>query len=97
MGKSAWEGEGKWPRERKGDCDRAEQVSGTGYVSVRRMSEAEGGGGAIQEIMWFRLHGLHRENRKPRPSREKGRWVKELIGHRVMCALNKGKSEDEDG
>lgn len=26
----------------------------------------------LQEIMCFRLHGLHRENRKPRLSREKG-------------------------
>jgi len=41
-------------------------------VSVKRMSESEGGDGAIQEIMWFRLYSLHRENRKPKLSREKG-------------------------
>lgn len=41
-------------------------------MSVRRVSETEGGGGAIQEIMWFRLLSLHCENRKPKLSREKG-------------------------
>lgn len=51
MGKSGWEGEWKWPRERKSNCDRSEQASGTGYVSVRRMFETEGGGGGIQEII----------------------------------------------
>lgn len=71
MGKGGWEEEWKQSRERKGDSDRSEQASGTGYVSVRRMSESEGGGGAIQEIMWFRLHSLHRENRKPKLNREK--------------------------
>lgn len=72
MGKSGSEGERQWPRKRRGDVADLSKLQGQalcqrgGCLSLRMEVQP------LQEIMCFRLHSLHHENRKPRLSREKG-------------------------